>query len=188
MTTRRPVYDANHPVALAVEPLRYAAMDRAQKYAEQMIAEALAKLDAADGDAGKAAPYPRSVMGMSRSDYAEAKRAYDFLRRIARCVGSSCRRMNDPEPRAANPEAIEQFKTAAAEAASFQYDAFICKMVEKIGPCVSAGLSGSHVWGHSLLTVTKGDGSREVWKTQQIVNVSKLGLPYNQWPSRRMVR
>ena len=42
------------------------------------------------------------------------------------------------------------------------------------------------MWGYSVLTVTKEDGSVERWKTQQIMNISVLGLLFAQWPSRKM--
>jgi hypothetical protein len=35
--------------------------------------------------------------------------------------------------------------------------------------------------------VTKG-GTVERWKTQQIVNVSRLGKLFNQWPTRQLQR
>jgi hypothetical protein len=49
-----------------------------------------------------------------------------------------------------------------------------------------ASITGTHIWGHSVLTVTLPNGTVERWKTQQIVNQSKLGLLFNQWPSRKM--
>ena len=69
--------------------------------------------------------------------------------------------------------------------AAAQYDAFIAKLIRKIGDFDSATLTGSHVWGYSILTVTKG-AATERWGTRQIVNQSVLGKLFNQWPSRKI--
>jgi hypothetical protein len=67
-----------------------------------------------------------------------------------------------------------------------QYTAFIQKLEGKVGAHTAAALDGSHVWGFSILTVTKADGTVEKWKTEQIINVSVLGKVFNQWPSRKV--
>lgn len=185
MTAKRPVYDTTHPVALAVEPLRSAAMDRAEQFAADMVERMRVELDAAGWDAEKVAPYPKS-WGMSREAYNAASRRYAFVSMITRSTGDGCRRTNDPRPVRMDAERVSKFLADTREQASFQYDAFICKMIGKIGACMSATLSGSHVWGYSFLTVQHKGQEPETWKTQQIVNVSKLGLPFNQWPSRKV--
>ncbi len=79
---------------------------------------------------------------------------------------------------------IDRFISNSEQDAALQYDAFICKMVAKVGDVTDATLQGDHVWSHSILTVTLPDGSQQRWKTQQIVNYSVYGTPYLQWPSR----
>jgi len=96
--------------------------------------------------------------------------------------------MRDPEPRARSQEGIDKFLDDAAAMASAQYDEFICKLIRKVGPCTAATLQGSHVWGYSTLTCSLVDGTTQAWRTQQIVNVSKLGKVFNQWPSRQVKR
>jgi hypothetical protein len=84
-----------------------------------------------------------------------------------------------------NEEAIARFIQQAEEAAAIQYDAFICKMVSKVGPDVAdAAIKGDHVWSYSILTVTLKDGTEQRWKTQQITNYSVHGTRFPQWPSR----
>lgn len=61
----------------------------------------------------------------------------------------------------------------------------MAKLIGKIGPVTSATIKGNHVWGHSVLTITNPDAVVEHWKTRQIVNVSKLGKLFNQWPTRK---
>ena len=81
----------------------------------------------------------------------------------------------------------ERFVQSAMEMAAAQYDAFVDQAGGKIGKCDAASLAGSHVWGHSILTVAKGE-TVERWKTQQIVNQSVLGTVFNQWPTRKLKR
>jgi hypothetical protein len=81
---------------------------------------------------------------------------------------------------------VRRFIKQRMEWAAADYDAFVIKLVKKIGEVKKAELHGNHVWGYSTLIVTIPDGEVQAWKTQQIVNHSKLGKPFNQWPTRRM--
>ncbi|QPI17949.1 hypothetical protein POP12_157 [Pectobacterium phage POP12] len=179
-------YNQNHPVALAVEPLRADAMDKAEKAARVRVADVIAELKENDMDAQVTAPYPMS--GFGRADYAEKKGHYSFVRMLTsrdpeRTV--VCPRMNDPEYRIENQEAVEHFVNRCREMASESYDAYICKLIGKIGDADKAELSGNFIWNESVLTVTKGEEVSR-WKTQMIVNVSKLGKLFNQFPTRKM--
>jgi len=75
---------------------------------------------------------------------------------------------------------IEKFINDSRKDASEQYDASVAKLVKKIGPVTDATLDGDHVWNYSILTVAKENGQIERWKTQMIINVSKLGKLFNQ--------
>ncbi len=171
------------PIAAAVEPLRSAAMDRAEQFARSYAARLVAELEAAGWDAEISAPYPNSTR-MSRPDYIAAKVHYEMVRRFTKGTSTYCRRPNDPDVREVNPEAIERFALEARREADAQYSAFIAKLEAKIGEHTSADLWGNHVWDYSILTVETPQG-RQNWKTQQIVNVSKLGKVFNQWPTRQ---
>lgn len=71
--------------------------------------------------------------------------------------------------------------------AEARYDAFVVKLIDKIGEgVIAAELVGNHVWGYSVLHVEFEDGRKEAWKTQSIVNYSKFGRPFNQYPSRKV--
>lgn len=50
---------------------------------------------------------------------------------------------------------------------------------------VSATISSTDLWCHSLLEVKLSDGSSQSWYTQMIINRSCLGKLFNQWPTRR---
>lgn len=170
-------------VETAVAPLKIEAIARARKEAGELVERVLAKIEAAGWDVKIVAPYPNS-WNSSRNAYLEGKRKYDQARAFVRHVASS-RGMKDPEIVVRDDVKIAAFINACAEGAAAQYDAFVAKLVAKIGEHSAAELTGSHVWGYSILTVTTPNGI-ERWKTQQIVNMSKLGLLFNQWPSRKM--
>jgi len=177
-------------IAQAVEPLRADAMDRAEKEARKIIAMVYQTLNENDNDLDKVAPSPRGVY--DRRKYHEMKGKRNMYQALTRWdterMGYS-KKMNDPTYVYVADDLITKFVADARENASLQYDAFIAKLTAKAGAGVtSADLSGSHVWGYSYLTLTMEDGSESVWKTQQIINVSKLGKLFNQWPTRKVKR
>lgn len=173
-----------NPVETAVAPMKSEAMDRAAKDAREMVARRIAKLEAANWDLSVVAPEPNSFR-MGRNEYLSVKRERSSYLSFVRHV-DSWRKRGEPETVRVDEPSVERFVTACVEGAAASYEMFVAKLVRKIGACETAELTGSHVWGYSILTVTKADGSKENWKTQQIVNVSKLGLLFNQWPSRKV--
>lgn len=177
-------------IGAAVQPLRAVAMDRAEKNARERIEADLKKLaEEFGGDAQKMAPYPNSLR-TTREAYKAGVRFYHYIRSITKAAPSEgyvSRRMGDPEMVVPNPERIEKAIADSRDMAAGQYDAFVAKLINKAGEHVTATLEGDHVWGESFLTVTfAGDKPAEVWKTRQIWNVSKLGLHFPQWPSRKV--
>lgn len=184
---------AKEPVGLCIHPMKVDAVDAMEKNVREAIEKLLAKLVDHGGDIHKAFPYNENWRTRTDSDRQDES-LHNHVRRLT----------NDTEElieireyhrknfkRVANPEAIERFVQENRDIAAMNYDMFICKMVSKVGPdVVSATIEGSHVWGNSILTVTKkipifGEVV-ERWHTQTIWNVSKYGLPFNQWPSRKM--
>lgn len=173
---------AGHPVALAVEPLRSQAVERAEKNAREIVDRVRQELEAAGYDLHVCAPYPAHNLHGAR--YYSALSTYKLFQSLCEWRRSS----GSPyEPCFADVKAekVAAFVKESKASAALQYDAFIVKLCEKIGACKAASITGSHVWGFSLLTVEKATG-RETWKTQQICNVSKLGKLFNQWPSRKV--
>lgn len=175
-------------IAQAVAPLRADAIARAEKNARDRAEAILADLATYDWDLQKAAPYPRSMM--DRKAYVAQKRKRDIYNMLTSADGSRnriSRSMNDPDYRLRDETKVNHFIEQCKEGAGLQYDAFVAKLTTKVGEGVTAAtLNGNHVWGHSILLITKADGSTEKWKTQQIVNTSALGLLFNQWPSRKV--
>ena len=76
-------------------------------------------------------------------------------------------------------------KNIAAQAEE-QYTAYVFKLTARIGECVKAKVDSKALWYLSMLTITRKDGSVETWKTQQIRNISCLGLMFHQWPTRKV--
>lgn len=171
-----------HPVATAIAPLKTDAMNRAEQEAKKLVAHLTKELKSHSYDLNKVAPPPNSLR-MSTRDYRAAKAKRDLFCMIVKTTQTS---YNAPLLATVDSTKVERFIEMSRGDAAAQYDAFIAKLVNKIGPCLSATIKGNHVWGYSILTVTKADATIERWKTQMIVNTSKLGKLFNQWPSRRM--
>lgn len=172
------------PIAQAVEPLRQDAMASATEYARKLAATMVDNIERAGWDINVAYPHPRGTMG--RTEYKRAA----MLRQLAQRFTTTdevkhpvCRRPGDPHYVVLNQAGIDRYVEEACKDASAQYDLFITKLEEKVGEHSTAELSGNHVWGHSILTVTTPTGVQR-WKTQQIINTSSLGTVFNQWPTR----
>jgi hypothetical protein len=169
----------------AVSPLKADAIERATQEANKIIVSVTQQLAAAGNDLNIAAPFPNS-MKCSREEYLTKISKYQLF--SALCKGrEATSRHGQPHLVDVNQERVARFIKSAQEDAAAQYEAFVAKLVRKIGDVQTATLVGNHVWAYSHLTVTK-NGVQETWKTQQIVNVSKLGKLFNQWPTRKIGR
>lgn len=172
----------SNPIEEAVRPLKTDAMDRAEQYAKTIIETVKKNLEANGHDLQIVAPYPKDAR-MGRSEYMQVLATYSLYRDLT-VSRAATRGMNDPNYADMSAEGCTEFVNAARENAAFQYEAFIAKLTKKAGPATTATLDGNHVWGHSILTVTKADGGTQRWKTQTIINQSKLGKVFNQFPTR----
>lgn len=183
--------DALHKViAAAVEHLRTPSMDRAEEEARKLADRYRLTLEESGWDMEVSYPYPKHNNAEFKVMAARRNMALRLTTAdVARNGGLYSRRPNTPNYRAWNPKAIEHLVSEARDNASQQYDAFIAKLAGKIeadGPVVEAILTGEHIWGHSILTVCHADGSVHKWRTEMIINVSKLGTLFNQWPTRKL--
>lgn len=182
------------PVGAAVWPQKANAVEAATKHANERVAKNLAKLAAVGWDANVLAPCPRYVSKYGKSTTHEMYAAYEKAsteHKLAHCfvevVSGDRHREASAEPVIVrrDEEKVIRFVTSCEEGTADQYNAFICKLVGKIGPnALSATLSGNHVWSYSILVVTMRDGTVQHWKTQQITNCSVLGNYFPQWPTR----
>lgn len=80
---------------------------------------------------------------------------------------------------AARVACIETAKKRAAE----QFDSYVVKLADKIGPEAESATYEGHIWLNSMLRITMKSGDVQNWTTKQIVNY-RDGNPYNQWPTR----
>lgn len=177
------VLDPTNPIAAAVLPLKSTAQDRAEKHAREVITGVTSEMLINNNNVNAFAPYPRAF-NMSRAEYHKKKAKHDLVISLTKRVNP-----NDyvsDSPRVMCEKSCERFVAEARTFAAAQYDAFVFKLTHKIGATTSAVLDGNHVWSTSFLTVVKADSTREVWKTQTIVNHTKFGMPYLQWPSRKV--
>lgn len=173
----------SNPIAAAVAPLKQGAQDYAEQCARRQCDRMLATLEEAGWDMQIAYPFPNGRMG--RAEYTLAKEDHYLCSRITKSTLDFSRRHGAPDPRTINPEGLEQYVAEVRKEAALSFEAYVEKLVEKVGPVDAASVCGNALWNFSVLTVQK-NGTTEQWKTQQIVNVSKLGRLFNQWPTRKM--
>lgn len=91
----------------------------------------------------------------------------------------------DDRFRKKSPSKKKDYVNASMQRAEEDYRAFIAKMVGKIGGGVANAKAVGNPWSNSVLTVEMNDGTTQVWHTQTIVNYSKYGKPFYQFPSRQ---
>lgn len=171
-------------IEVVVNPLKTDAMDRAEQYARVVIADVTKELATAGNDLEICAPYPSS-MNITRGAFMAKESKYRLFRKLTTSRRST-RSMHEPNFADMNPKAEAEFVKEAREDAAFQYEAFVAKLNKKVGEVVHAKLEGNHVWGFSFLHVELPTGEKQIWKTQQILNQSKLGKVFNQFPTRKV--
>ena len=170
-------------IANAVAPLKALATEKAIRLANELIADVVADFAAHGWDLLKCAPYPNS--GIGRSAYKAAIAKHNLYQLIARRVEvSSWRKNGDLDLFNKSEESEDLYVKRCVANAAQDFDMYVGKLCVKTGEVTSASLEvSSSVWGSSVLTVTKPDGSVR-WKTQMIINCSVLGKVFNQWPTR----
>ena len=172
-------------IEAAVAPLKADAIAWAEREARGFIGRVEKELEANGWRIEIVAPFPKGNHWTAEVQAARAK--YHLYGSLVQPVSDfTMRQPGDPYIVEMAAARTAHFVQEAMDAAAARYDAFVRKLAGKIGEVQDATLTGNHVWSHSLLTVTKPDGGKETWRTQQIVNVSKLGKPFNQWPSRKL--
>ncbi len=175
-----------------VEPLKADAVVKAEEQANIIAERVYTKLKACDWDINTAFPYPtyQDIRNRSRGEIEIAKSqhnlAISLTERDVIKSPSASHRLGEPSYRARCAKGLGFFVECAKRDAAAQYELFALKLANKIGEHTDAKLDGNHVWSESILTVTKPDGTEERWKTKTIINVSKLGKLFNQWPSRKV--
>jgi len=171
------------PLAILVEPLRQHAMNAAAVRFNQVCAGVFKQLADHDWAINKAYPYPHGHM--SRAQYAEAKRDHNLAASLTRVVGNPVRRFSDPLIVEADGAKQSKLIDEVRAMASSSFDAFVAKLEGKVGPYSSCAFLAEGTWNNSVIEFQTPEGPAR-WKTQCILNISKLGLVFNQWPTRRV--
>ena len=138
-------------------------MERAEEATRSLAERYQITLEAAGWDLEVAYPYPSSTHHSS-ADFHAMKARRNMAQRLSKYDterNGVSRRPRTPNYRIWDPEGVEAL-------------------------VVEAILTGEHVWGHSILTVCHADGTTHQWRTEMIINVSKLGALFNQWPTRKL--
>lgn len=139
-------------------------VDKAKEIAGKYYDDRMAEFKKSGGlDA--IAPQPNSKMTRDEYRRAEDKRnTYRYISEIKRSVHV------DNE----------------AKEAHVSYMSWVDKMTQKIGKkTISANMSGSP-WQGSIIKVKLEDGEEQQWKTKMILNQSKYGRLFNQFPTTQI--
>lgn len=181
---------AREPVGKVVFPLKVKAVEAARQKAHLTINKVRKELEEGGWNIAAVAPYPYRMQGYA-ADAAKAKSSlFSALTEDDPKAGYQVKSMGATTTLVVMSEkGMDRYVARAEQQAALEYDAFICKLVVKVGDVIDAELVGDHVWSYSVLRVTKREGVEtfvERWKTQQIWNVSVLGLHFPQWPTRLM--
>lgn len=169
-----------------LDKVRNEALQRAEAFARRQLEYVEAALQVAGMDLNVFAPRPNSHM--SRSEYfaATTKRAQAVLM-TERVGGASSRRHTDPHIVCFTDKSRQLYINDARRETEIAFDAFVVKLNARVGAHVACTVETgptNNPWGYSIISVTAPDGTVTRWKTQQILNVSKLGKLFNQWPTR----
>lgn len=177
--------NAQHPVAAAVAPLKEAAVQYAVEEAQKVVVKVKALYEAGGWNLDVVAPRGNSLRD-SKQVYREKMAKHAFFSQFAKPASHS-RSMKDPDMRVWSEEGVARFLKIAEENAGLDFDAYVAKLVGKVGEGVEeASVVGRYLWLGSVLSVRKAGGEVERWSTKQIVNFSVYGKAFNQWPSRKV--
>jgi hypothetical protein len=117
------------------------------------------------GGLDQIAPSPNSRMG--RDEYRLARQKRDFYSNL----------LSKP---------LAYHVDEAGQSAHHSYMEWVAKITEKIGKSVIDSDMDGNPWIRSLIHVTCSDGAKQTWSTKMIINYSKYGKAFNQFPTRRV--
>lgn len=195
MPISKKLVDPKNKIAKAVAPLRLRAESGMRKRVAAEIRDLIAELEKVGGRVDDYAPEPRPytnpehpARGTMEFKVMSAKRAkvYQVFTAVPRDYQYDDKR---PVIVKLDPVKVDRYTEQCVAAAVASYDAWVYKLVHKIGDVKSAKLrdaDDTDLWGFSFLEVNSVERGPEVWKTQEITNVSVLGNYFNQWPTRKL--
>lgn len=166
-------------LSAALVEAREESIGRAVNAAQAFVERIRADLAAVEGRIDEIAPRPRGFE--SRAVYMQAKARRAGIEAI--CNVTSVYEGSIATVSADKAEAFYRRITLDAVAS---FEGYVAKLAAKIGRTIASATLTGLLWQGSTLRVTFDDGTVEVWKTRQILNVSSLGTLFNQWPTRKV--
>jgi hypothetical protein len=168
------IKNSTDAVYLAVLPMKELAENRAEVEFRIMASQAGVKISEAGGVLDTLAPIPKKA-----NDY-----AYNLAIQQRQFYLSICD--DDGGILKLSEERIEKEVAKVRRDAAFEFEAYVAKLNAKIGAKVEKAVLEGSPWNGSYLTVYIDGQDTQVWNTKVIVNVSKLGKLFNQWPTRQV--
>jgi hypothetical protein len=110
---------------------------------------------------------------------------YRFIGTITRSRNTT-RTMGEPDFCDSYPQGARAEVNNAAQQAKEAFEAYALKLASKAGAIVKAEAHSLHnsLWADSDLVTHEADGRVQVWNTKTIVNCSKFGKLFFQFPTR----
>lgn len=183
--TEEPACDTAKLIRDAVEPLRSAAEDYAEEHAGSFVMKVIRWLAENDSDLNRIAPY----VPYGNYHYDENQKKRTLIGAFCDYESHSLAR-NVPQIMLLNPTKIADYVKRERNQAGLDFDAYVEKLINKIGNATKVELITSlhNPWLGSTLKCTMTDGSVDLWETKMIINQSKLGTLFNQFPTRKLNR
>lgn len=170
-------------------PLYYALIvqiDEFKSQAATVVAaqydHAITRLVGANWDLNVIAPFPKGT----DANYKEMKMMRSWYESLTTRVNPQpSYKPCDPNIRIASDSAKMRLIDNAVKDAELNYLDYITKLENKIGATVKTATLVGNLWSGSILTVATTEGTQQ-WNTKIIINQSKYGKLFNQFPSRRL--
>ena len=186
-------------IAKALEPAKIEAVEHAGKQAAKRVERARQELEKASWQLNAIAqPVSRKRFGFKNTPEedrrAELRSWYMTFVRFDRGANEALAREYSARIWEANedagyvtwsPDSVTKYIENVKRGTAASFDLYVQKMAHKVGPGATACSYTGALWLRSTIKVTAPAGE-QVWMTQQILNFSSLGTPYNQWPSRKV--
>lgn len=170
----------------ALEPVRPALTAACLKQLNRQVERVKNRLEECGGDFKVAYPY-----GHSRETYLQREVARELTVHVPDAPGTlSIQRMGDPELRTMKPGLEARMEAEAKASANNFLESFAVKLAGKVHVVCPGYVAESVVYvGASdpfsrSRVLLDGPIGAMAWNTQCIINVSKYGKLFNQWPTR----
>lgn len=154
-------------------------MKRASERAAEQYESCIKEFEKHDWDLDEVAPTPTA--GIGRAAYIAMANKREFLSSLTVATRSG----PGKNIRAYSAERKKALMDEASQDAHDNYMAWVAKIIDKIGKVVQTAEMSGNPWTGSTLSVVTQDGEKQVWHTKMIINASKYGKLFNQFPSRR---